>query len=166
METYSALLALCAGNSPVNSPHKSQWRGAWMFSLTFSWINDWINNREAGNLRRHCGHCDVNVMTRVYSEMKRILDADVMYYSIHLTSVNCTYTSVNLPRDWWRSVGDEYGMQFDPATCIIQINLPVLEITIFRRICIDLKKKQSPFRGDIANVIIQSNAQDIRWWNH
>ena len=28
METFSALLALCAGNSPVNSPHKGQWRGA------------------------------------------------------------------------------------------------------------------------------------------
>ena len=35
METFSALLALCAGNSPVpvNSPHKDQWRGAVMFSL-------------------------------------------------------------------------------------------------------------------------------------
>ena len=33
METFSALLALCAGNSPVpvNSPHKGQWRGALMF---------------------------------------------------------------------------------------------------------------------------------------
>ena len=35
METFSALLALCAGNSPVpvNSPHKGQWCGALMFSL-------------------------------------------------------------------------------------------------------------------------------------
>ena len=35
METFSALLALCAGNSPVpvNSPHKGQWRGALMFSV-------------------------------------------------------------------------------------------------------------------------------------
>ena len=33
METFSALLALCVGNSPVpvNSPHKDQWRGALMF---------------------------------------------------------------------------------------------------------------------------------------
>ena len=30
METFSVLLALCAGNSPVNSPHKDQWRGAMM----------------------------------------------------------------------------------------------------------------------------------------
>ena len=33
METFSALLARCGGNSPVNSPHKGQWRGDLMFSL-------------------------------------------------------------------------------------------------------------------------------------
>ena len=43
METFSALLALCAENSPV-------------------WINDWVNNREAGDLRRHRTHDDVIVM--------------------------------------------------------------------------------------------------------
>ena len=66
METFSALLALCAGNSPVpvNSPHKGQWRGALMFSLICAWIHDWVNNREAGDLRRHHGHYDVIVMVR------------------------------------------------------------------------------------------------------
>ena len=43
METFSALLTLCAGNppvtrgihrSPVNFPHKGQWRGALMFFLS------------------------------------------------------------------------------------------------------------------------------------
>ena len=48
--------------SPVNSPHKGQWRGALMFSLVCVWINGWVNNREAGDLRRHCAHCDVIVM--------------------------------------------------------------------------------------------------------
>ena len=64
METFSALLAFCAGNSPVpvNSPHKGQWRGALMFSLIYVWINAWVNNREAGDLRRHRGHYDVIVM--------------------------------------------------------------------------------------------------------
>ena len=64
METFSALLAICAGNSPVpvNSPHKGQWRGALMFSLIYAWINDWVNNREAGDLRRQRGHYDVIVM--------------------------------------------------------------------------------------------------------
>ena len=39
-----------------------QWRGALMFSLICVWINGWVNNREAGDLRRHRGHCDVSVM--------------------------------------------------------------------------------------------------------
>ena len=64
METFSALLALCAGNSlgPVNSPHKGQWRGALMFSLICARINDWVNNREAGDPSRYRGHYDVIVM--------------------------------------------------------------------------------------------------------
>ena len=70
METFAALLALCAGNSPVpgnssvpgNSPHKGQWRGTLMFSLIYVWINGWVNNREASDLRRYRGHYDVSVM--------------------------------------------------------------------------------------------------------
>ena len=64
METFSALLALCAGihRWPVNSPHKDQWRGALMFSLVFTWINGWVNNRQAGDLRRHRAQYDVIVM--------------------------------------------------------------------------------------------------------
>ena len=61
-ETFSALLAICAGNSPVNSPQKGQWRGALMFSLICVWINGWVNNPEAGDLRRHRSHYDVIVM--------------------------------------------------------------------------------------------------------
>ena len=66
METFSALLALCAGNSPVpvNSPHKGQWRRALMFSLIWVWINNSVNNWEAGDLIRHGGHYDVNVMLK------------------------------------------------------------------------------------------------------
>ena len=65
IETFSALLALCAGYSPVplNSPPKDQWRGALMFSLICAWINDWVNKRKAGDLRRHY---DVNVMRRQF----------------------------------------------------------------------------------------------------
>ena len=48
--------------SLVNSPHKSQWRGALMFSLICAWINGWVNKREAGDLRRHRAHYDVNLI--------------------------------------------------------------------------------------------------------
>ena len=49
--------------SPVKSLHKGQWRGALMFSLICAWINGWVNNGEAGNLRRHRAHYDVNVIS-------------------------------------------------------------------------------------------------------
>ena len=67
METFSALLAICAGNSPVlvNSPHKGQWRGALMFSLISASMNGWVNNREAGDLRCNRAHYEVNVMLNV-----------------------------------------------------------------------------------------------------
>ena len=67
--TFSALLAICAGNSrsPMNSPHKGQWRGALMFSLICVLINDWVNNREAGDLRRYRAHYDVTVMVLHWS---------------------------------------------------------------------------------------------------
>ena len=60
METFSTLLAICAGNSP-DTGHKGQWRGALMFPLICAWINGWVNNREADDfempsrlLWRHC----------------------------------------------------------------------------------------------------------------
>ena len=64
VETFSALLAICVGNSPVyvNFPHNGQWRGALMFSLICARINSWVNNRKAGDLRRHRGHYDVIVI--------------------------------------------------------------------------------------------------------
>ena len=60
METFSAVLAICAENSPspANSPHKGQWPGALMFSLIWAWIN----YREADDWRRHRAHYDVIVM--------------------------------------------------------------------------------------------------------
>ena len=64
METFSALLAFCAGNSPVPGqfPHKGQWRGALMFSLICGWTNGWLNNRETVDLRRYRAHYVVTVM--------------------------------------------------------------------------------------------------------
>ena len=37
-----------------------------MFSLIGVWINGTVNNREAGDLRPHRGHYDVNVMEEVH----------------------------------------------------------------------------------------------------
>ena len=80
METFSALLALLWGNhrSSVNSPHKGQWRIDLMCSLTCAWINGWVNNREAGELRLHCAHYDIIVMTAIISIL---WNGDVLNFS-------------------------------------------------------------------------------------
>ena len=62
METFSALLALCAGNSPVTGEDPSQRLSALMFSLLYAWISDLLNHRDADALRRHRANHDVNIV--------------------------------------------------------------------------------------------------------
>ena len=50
METFSALLAICAGNTPVTA------------EFPCVWINVWENNHKAGDLKRYRAHYDVIVM--------------------------------------------------------------------------------------------------------
>ena len=58
METFSALLALCAGDSPVQRPVTRS------FDIFFDQrLSKQLSNyREAGDLRRHRAHHDVTVM--------------------------------------------------------------------------------------------------------
>ena len=64
METFSALLAICAGNSPVPGefPTQRPVTQSFDFSLTCVWINGWVNNRKVGDLRRYRAHYDASVM--------------------------------------------------------------------------------------------------------
>ena len=66
MEQISALLAICAGNSPVTGEFSSERPVTQSFDVFFicAWISSWVNNREAGDLRRHRTHCDNLVMSR------------------------------------------------------------------------------------------------------
>ena len=68
LETFSALLALCAGNSSVTGefPAQRPVTGSFDISLICAWINDWVNNREAGDLRSNRAHCDVIVMIWIF----------------------------------------------------------------------------------------------------
>ena len=68
MKTFSGVLAICAGNSPVNSPHKGHWRGALMFSLICALKTvEWTIVR-LGDLRRHRVHYHVIVMVQEISK--------------------------------------------------------------------------------------------------
>ena len=52
----------------VRGIHRSRWiphtiaRDAELWCFLLAWLNDWVNSRKAGDLRRHRGHYDVNVM--------------------------------------------------------------------------------------------------------
>ena len=66
METFSALQAICAGNSPATGEFPTQRPVTQSFDVFFDLrlINGWVNNGEAGDLRRHHAHYDVTVMQR------------------------------------------------------------------------------------------------------
>ena len=59
IEAFSALLTLCAGNSPVTGEFPAQRDSdaeLWCFLWSAPWINGWVKNREAGDLRRNHAH--------------------------------------------------------------------------------------------------------------
>ena len=73
METFSTLLAICAGKSPVPGEFPAQRPVTRNFDVFFDLrLNKkWVNNREAGDLRRYHTHCDVTVMVMVGQLMFR-----------------------------------------------------------------------------------------------
>ena len=68
METFSALLAISAGNSSVTGEFPAQrpvTRSFDVFFVICARINSWVNNGEAGNLRHHRTNYDVIVMGNI-----------------------------------------------------------------------------------------------------
>ena len=61
MQTFSTLLAICEGDSPVMGEFPSQRSVMRSFDIFFDLRpnNDW----DVGNLRRHLPHHDVTIMT-------------------------------------------------------------------------------------------------------
>ena len=70
METFSALLAICAENSSVTGEFPAQRPVARGFDVFFELhLNKRLNkNHEAGDLRRHRDHYNVTVMIRTGEE--------------------------------------------------------------------------------------------------
>ena len=67
METFSALGAICAGNSPVSGEFPAQRPVTRSFDVFFicARINGCVNNGEAGDLSRYRDHYDVTVMYKM-----------------------------------------------------------------------------------------------------
>ena len=80
MEAFSALLALGEGNSPVTGKFSSQRPMKHIFDvlLICAWTNGWANYRDAGDLRRHRAHYDVNVMGERHTDagINRVAEKD------------------------------------------------------------------------------------------
>ena len=165
METFSALPALCAGNSPVpvSSPHKGQWRGALMSSLICAWINDWVNNREAGDLRRHRGHYDVNVMSVEMPVITATVTSHWMSLLARQIYVDFCARSRSL---WWRHNGCDSVSNHQPRDCLLN--------RLFRRRSKKTSKLRvtglcvgnSPGTGEFP-AQMASNAENVSiWWRH
>ena len=85
MELFSALLGICAGNSPVTGEFPAQRPVTRSFDVFFDLrLNlDWINNREASDLRRHCTHYDVIVMGNKIMSIVRIVDQGAYAHGLY-----------------------------------------------------------------------------------
>ena len=71
MKTFSALLAFCAGNSPVTGEFPAQRPVTRSFDVFYDLRlnNGWVNNREAGDLRRHRAHyCDAGRILPIFTD--------------------------------------------------------------------------------------------------
>ena len=71
METFSALLAFCAGNSPVTGEFPAQRPVTRSFDISFDLrLNKQLsNNRGAGDLRRYRAYYDVSVMFSIFRKL-------------------------------------------------------------------------------------------------
>ena len=102
METFSALLAICAGNSMVTGEFPAQRPVPRSFGVFFDWINGWVNNREAGDLRRHRTHHDVTIMMNLLQKCLQFIPPNnlllLLADLIDLIKVNPAYL-VHKPKD-------------------------------------------------------------------
>ena len=64
METFSALLALCEGNSAATDEFRSKRPVTRGFDVFFihAWTNSWVNNQDTGDSRRQHGYDDATVI--------------------------------------------------------------------------------------------------------
>ena len=98
METFSALLALCAGNSPMTGEFPSQRPVTRILDVFFDLrLNKRrLNNRDAGDFRRRRTHYDVTV------------GCDFISYQLNLGAVQRPWSSSSRSV-WWASYRSLHG---------------------------------------------------------
>ena len=93
METFSAVLAFCVGNSPVTGefPSERPVTRNFMFSLICAWTNGLVNNGDVGDLRHHRAHYDVTVIFRHLTVKVICGHSSSSFVSLNLNKI-CTCT--------------------------------------------------------------------------
>ena len=90
METISALLAICADNSPVigDFPTQRQVTRSFEVFVDLRLNKGWVNTGEAGDLRRHRVHYDVTLMAKNTNILKCEIVA--FLYINYMLAMFCT----------------------------------------------------------------------------
>ena len=98
METFSALLVICAGNSPVTGEfhaHKGQWRGALMFSLICA-LNKRLSKQSRGwwfetpscSLWRHCNASSKDMHAH---DTECLIDPNIIGHFTYFSNFECQF---------------------------------------------------------------------------
>ena len=96
LETFSALLAICAGNSPVTGEFPKQRPVKRSFDVLCAWIIGWVSNGGAGDLRRHRAHYDVTVMSQlIIGTLNRPLASPPIYSVTYHDCISYLQLSAN-----------------------------------------------------------------------
>ena len=129
METFSALLALCPGKSPVpvNSSHKTQWRGALIFSLICA-LDKRLSKQSCGwwfetpslSLWRHCN--ENTVLAIGHQESNPIMNARVTCHIISLLHYYA-FTETLLQQAVWAEPDSWYCFEFSNVVWLWLANI-------------------------------------------
>ena len=100
METFSTLLAHCAGNSPVTGEFPAQRPVTQNFdvSLIYAWINDWVNNRlnnsKIDSELSHFAYVILGIFPETHQAM--LLQKVCSYYSVFVDLQSLWSTAAGL----------------------------------------------------------------------
>ena len=114
MGTLSALLAICAGDSPVTGEFPTQMPVTRSFDVFIcAWINGWVNNSDAGDFRHHRVHYDVTVMLMYcyFEHSFRSKDLTAPIYMIWILIQFCKHGYILIPA--WMSDYIHYKVRGD-----------------------------------------------------
>ena len=101
METFSALMAFCAGNSPVTGEFPARRPVTRSFGVFLELRLDkrFSKQHEAGDLRRHRTHCDVTVMKKCscrFSQSFKLHVCDIFFKSFVCFNSNSFIYSLSI----------------------------------------------------------------------